>query len=123
MSQRIQPQPRTPPDPNQVLLAFSDTHEPASTAAPSPVGRESVQAKKPAAGPVSNPRPGPEANKDEDKSLRGRPTRARISFEAPLRLKRKLERMARDLDRSKTALLREAVEAYLRKLSEGEGDR
>ncbi len=47
--------------------------------------------------------------------------RARISFEAPVRLKRKLERVARDLDRSKTALLREAVEGYLRSVVEEAG--
>lgn len=48
------------------------------------------------------------------------PVRARISFEAPVRLQRKLERMARELDRSKTALLREAVEGYLRSVVQKE---
>lgn len=52
---------------------------------------------------------------------RSGPVRARISFEAPVRLKRKLERVARDLDRSKTALLREAVEGYLRSVVEEAG--
>jgi hypothetical protein len=44
------------------------------------------------------------------------PRRARISFEAPIRLNRKLERIAGELDRSKTALLREALEAHLKDL-------
>jgi len=44
------------------------------------------------------------------------PRRARISFEAPVRLNRMLERIARDVDRSKTALLREALEAHLQDL-------
>lgn len=77
--------------------------------------------KKPRVKPVSKTKAGPKAHEDEDRSPRDRPKRARISFEAPLRFKRKLERIARDVDRSKTALLREAVEAYLRKLGEGEG--
>lgn len=121
MPQRIQSQPRTLLDSQQVLLAFSDTHEPANTAAPNPAGLESVSLKKPRPKPVSDTKPDQKAREDEDRSPRARPTRARISFEAPLRLKRKLERIARDVARSKTALLREAVEAYLRKLSEGEG--
>jgi hypothetical protein len=55
------------------------------------------------------------------KDRRAGPPRARISFEAPARLKRKLERVARDVDRSKTALLRSAVEDYLKRLGEKEG--
>lgn len=120
MPQRIQSQSRTLPDSQQVLLAFSETHEPANTAAANPAVLESVSVKKPRPKPVSNTKTGQKAHEDEDRSPRARPTRARISFEAPLRLKRKLERIARDLDRSKTALLREAVEAYLRKVSEEE---
>lgn len=120
MPQRIPTQPRTPPDPQQVLLAFSDTHELVNTAAPDPAGPESVSLKKPRVKSVSKTEASPKAHEDEDRSPRERPKRARISFEAPHRLNRKLERIARDLDRSKTALLREAVEAYLRKLGEEE---
>jgi hypothetical protein len=51
---------------------------------------------------------------------RSGPQRARISFEAPVRLKNKLTRVARELDRSKTALLREAVERHLRQVEQEE---
>lgn len=50
------------------------------------------------------------------------PRRARISFEAPLRLNRRLERIACEKDRSKTSLLRDALEAYLKKLDAPEGE-
>lgn len=50
------------------------------------------------------------------------PRRARISFEAPLRLNRRLERVALEKDCSKTTLLRNALEAYLKKLDTPEDE-
>lgn len=49
------------------------------------------------------------------------PRRARISFEAPIRVKAKLDRLARELDRSRTALLRDGLSRYLAELSEKGG--
>lgn len=45
------------------------------------------------------------------------PRRARISFEAPLRLKARLDRLARELDRSRTTLLRDGLSRYLAELA------
>ncbi len=50
------------------------------------------------------------------------PRRARISFEAPLRLNRRLERVALEKDRTKTTILRDALEAYLKKLDTPEDE-
>jgi len=66
------------------------------------------------------PKP-PQPKVPASKDRRQRPVRARISFEAPMRLKRRLESAARDRDQSKTAILRAAVETYLRQ-PEPEGD-
>jgi hypothetical protein len=50
------------------------------------------------------------------------PPRARISFEAPSRLKARLDRLARELDRSKTSLLRDGLSRYLVELAAKGGD-
>jgi hypothetical protein len=43
-----------------------------------------------------------------------KPKRVRISFEAPARMNAKLEKVAREQDRTKTTILREAVARYLK---------
>ena len=50
------------------------------------------------------------------------PRRARISFEAPIRLKAKLDRLARELDRSRTTLLRDGLSRYLAELATKGGE-
>lgn len=96
-------------DPNQTSFGFAlpqDANAPVPCRVV-PVAERPVKAiQKPEAKPPARPRPGP--------------ARARISFEGPVRLKRNLERIARDLDRSKTTLLREALESFLRKHEEAE---
>jgi len=104
ISARIHRQPAKPADPRQGSLGFDLPEE------SGPVG---------AAGLCESPAP-VKATPPKAKALvNGRrcpPARARISFEAPARLERKLVRVARDQDRSKTAILREAVESYLKKI-------
>lgn len=91
-------------DPGQTSFGFTiqEKPAPAATEEPAPAARKRAGKKSPR--PKSPPPDAP-----------GRPVRARISFEAPGRLKRKLERAARERDRSKTALLRAALESYLRR--------
>jgi hypothetical protein len=91
-------------DPGQTSFGFTVQEKPA------PAGTEAlVPAAKKRAGIKSS------RSKSPPPDARGRPVRARISFEASGRLKRKLERVARERDRSKTALLRAALESYLRR--------
>lgn len=83
-------------------FSFQEKPTPAATEEPAPAAKKRAGKK--------SPRP-----KSPPREARCRPLRARISFEAPDRLKRKLERVARERDRSKTTLLRAALESYLRR--------
>ena len=91
-------------DPGQTSFGFTvqEKPAPAATEEPAPAAKKCAGKKAPL--PKAPPR-----------DAQCRPVRARISFEAPDRLKRKLERAARERDRSKTALLRAALESYLRR--------
>ena len=91
-------------DPGQTSFGFEVQEKPA------PASTQELPA--PARRRIGKKSPGPKAPAREPKC---RPVRARISFEASDRLKRKLERVARERDRSKTALLRAALESYLRR--------
>lgn len=110
-------QPRRPiiSDPNQTDLWLTDqpvSAPPAQTES----GAEKVTippARPLRDTPTADRSPGPKSNPAEAGRRRGQ-KRARIVFEAPVRLKRKLERVAQELDRSKTGLLREALEKFLR---------
>lgn len=100
--------PRLPPklilDPGQTSFGFEVPVAPKTPDAPPT---------EPTAKAKNTPTP-PLAKAPASKDRRQRPVRARISFEAPMRLKRRLESAARNRDQSKTAILRAAVEAYLR---------
>ena len=91
-------------DPGQTSFGFTVQEKPATVATeePSPATKKRARKKSPCL-------------KSAPPAAQRAPVRARISFEAPGRLKRKLERAARDRDRSKTALLRAALESYLRR--------
>lgn len=79
-----------------------------------PVKQKAPAADQSVAAPPGPPPPEALTKAPAAKRQRQRAVRARISFEAPMRLKRSLERAARVRDLSKTSILRAAIETYLR---------
>ena len=106
------PAPLLPDDPAQVVFEFPPVTTdpeilPAATPPPAVLGRN-VSAQ--------------DGTKPSGRRRRLPPKRARISFDAPARLKARLDRTAHELDRSKTIILREALGKYLNALDELGGE-
>lgn len=110
---KSRPPGKHPLDPGQTSFDLGPMPAPPVPAIATPPAKESP------AVPKRNPKATP-ATLPADR--RASPRRARISFEAPLRLNRRLERVALEKDRTKTSLLRDAVEAYLKQVDTPEDE-